>query len=66
VRSVDEIAAFGRLKLHVFGHIHCGYGVYEEFGVKFVNASICDEQYNPTQPPIVVDIENNIIKQFLN
>lgn len=43
-------------KLHVFGHIHCGYGMKEEFGVKFVNASTCDEQYLPTQPPIVVEI----------
>jgi Icc-related predicted phosphoesterase len=56
-KRVGQIAAFGRLRLHVFGHIHCGYGVHEEFGVKFVNASTCDEQYNPTQPPIVIDLE---------
>jgi Icc-related predicted phosphoesterase len=56
-KRVERIAAFGRLKLHVFGHIHCGYGVHEEFGVKFVNASTCDEQYNPTQPPIVIDLD---------
>ena len=43
-------------KLHIFGHIHCGYGQTEQFGVKFVNASNCDEDYNPTQPPIVVEI----------
>ena len=54
---VEQIAAFGRLKLHVFGHIHCGYGVHEEFGMKFVNASTCDEQYNPTNPPIVIDLD---------
>lgn len=56
-KRVEQIAAFGRLKLHVFGHIHCGYGIQEEFGVKFVNASTCDEQYNPTQPPIVIDLD---------
>ena len=55
-KRVEEIATHGKLKLHVFGHIHCGYGTHEEFGVKFVNASNCDEQYNPTQPPIVVDL----------
>ncbi len=55
-KRVEEIATFGRLKLHIFGHIHCGYGTHEQLGVKFVNASTCDEQYNPTQPPIVVDI----------
>ncbi len=43
-------------KLHIFGHIHCGYGQTEQFGVKFVNASTCDEEYNPTQPPIIVEI----------
>ena len=53
---VEGVAAKGRLKLHVFGHIHSGYGVHEEFGVKFVNASICDEEYRPTQPPIVIDL----------
>lgn len=55
-KRVEQIAALGRLKLHVFGHIHCGYGTHEEFGVKFVNASNCDEQYHPTQPPIVIDL----------
>jgi len=55
-KKVEEISAFGKLKLHVFGHIHCGYGVREEFGIKFVNASTCDESYNPTQPPIVVEL----------
>ena len=53
---VEELAGSGKLKLHVFGHIHCGYGVHEEFGVRFVNASICDEEYRPTQAPIVIDL----------
>ncbi len=56
-KRVEQIAANVRLKLHVFGHIHCGYGVHDEFGVKFVNASTCDEQYNATQPPIVIDLD---------
>ncbi len=43
-------------KLHVFGHIHRGYGQTEQFGVKFVNASNCDESYEPTQQPIVIDL----------
>src|SRR5688572_7060366 len=32
---VEEISSYGRLKLHVFGHIHSGYGTHEERGVKF-------------------------------
>jgi Icc-related predicted phosphoesterase len=55
-KRVETLAEFGKLKLHIFGHIHCGYGQDEQFGVKFVNASNCNEQYKPTQPPIVVDL----------
>ncbi len=55
-KRVDQIASKGTLKLHTFGHIHCGYGVAERAGVRFVNASNCDESYDPIQPPIVVDI----------
>jgi len=55
-KRVEKITKVGRLKLHVFGHIHCGYGVHDDSGVKFVNASTCDEQYDPTQPPIVIDL----------
>jgi Icc-related predicted phosphoesterase len=53
---VDQIAPLGKLKLHVFGHIHCGYGTHTEMGIKFVNASNCDEKYYPSQPPIVIDL----------
>ncbi len=53
---VDEIGKLGRLKLHVFGHIHCGYGELQHAGVRFVNASTCDEDYRPVQPPIVIDL----------
>ncbi|MBP6002900.1 MAG: metallophosphatase domain-containing protein [Pyrinomonadaceae bacterium] len=55
-QKVNGISGRGDLKLHVFGHIHCGYGKLELDGVTFVNASTCDEAYDPTQMPIVVDI----------
>lgn len=51
-KRVEEI----RLKLHVFGHIHCGYGTAEKLGVQFFNASICDESYEPTNAPLVIDL----------
>jgi len=44
-------------KLHVFGHIHEAYGVYEDQGIKFVNASIMNLSYHPVNSPIVVDID---------
>lgn len=56
IKRIDEIAPFGKLKLHAFGHIHCGYGTAERNGVRFVNASVCDEEYLPVNPPIVVDL----------
>jgi predicted phosphohydrolase len=43
-------------KLHIFGHIHGGYGQIELFGTHFINASICDEAYRTTHKPIVVEI----------
>ncbi len=45
------------LLLHSFGHIHCSYG-HEKFeNTLYVNASICTEQYRPTNPAYVVDID---------
>jgi Icc-related predicted phosphoesterase len=51
------------LKLHVFGHIHEGYGTYSPHMIGrggdnpiFVNASLCNEAYSPINPPIVVEI----------
>lgn len=55
---IDQLMPLGNLKLHVFGHIHCGYGQTTQFGVKFVNASTCDEDYRPTQPPVVLELSS--------
>jgi Icc-related predicted phosphoesterase len=45
-----------QLRIHAFGHIHEGYGVLEKNGVKFINAAVCNAQYAPVNPPIVVEI----------
>jgi Icc-related predicted phosphoesterase len=45
-----------RPKVHVFGHIHGGYGEATIAGIKFVNASICDEAYRPVNAPIVFEL----------
>ncbi len=44
------------LKLHVCGHIHENYGMIEDGGVKFINASICDVDLSPINKPFVVKI----------
>src|SRR5882762_1685725 len=43
-------------KVHVFGHIHGGYGIKELNGTTFVNAAILDESYNGTHEPLVIEI----------
>ena len=43
-------------KVHVFGHIHNGYGQKQIGQTLYVNAAVCDEDYKPVNAPIVVDI----------
>lgn len=45
-----------RPRLHVFGHIHEGYGRLERDGTTYVNASNCNLRYRAVQPPIVVEL----------
>jgi Icc-related predicted phosphoesterase len=52
---VDAIARV-RPRLHLFGHIHEGYGARLIDGTLHVNASNCTAAYRPTNPPIVIDI----------
>lgn len=47
-----------RPKLHVFGHIHGGYGTFRDGSTLFVNASICNESYDATNAPILIEIKN--------
>jgi len=43
-------------KLHIFGHIHIGYGISEVGGTKFVNAAICNHEYEPVRDPFLIDL----------
>lgn len=43
-------------KYHVFGHIHEGYGVTSDGKIIFINASTCDINYIPNNPPVVFDV----------
>lgn len=43
-------------KVHVFGHLHGGYGRLEQDGITFINASICTDDYEPTNKPQVFDL----------
>jgi predicted phosphohydrolase len=52
-RAVERV----RPRVHIFGHIHHSYGVMVYDGIKFVNASICDEGYRPIHDPVVIDLD---------
>ncbi len=45
-----------RPQVHVSGHIHEAAGQLEQDGILFVNASTCNLQYQPINPPITFDI----------
>ena len=53
----DLLDAIARVKpkLHIFGHIHEGYGIVEG-PTTFINASSLDADYELTNDPIVVDV----------
>jgi Icc-related predicted phosphoesterase len=42
-------------QLHLFGHIHEGYGICKIEETKFVNASICNPDYMPIHSPLVLE-----------
>jgi len=43
-------------KYHIFGHIHCGYGIYQDEHTTYVNASLMNENYDLTNEPIILEI----------
>jgi calcineurin-like phosphoesterase family protein len=45
-----------RLRLHVFGHVHEGYGIATRARTTSVNAASCTRHYKPTQPAMVIDL----------
>jgi Icc-related predicted phosphoesterase len=55
--DLAEVVTARRPRLHVFGHIHTGYGTAERNGTLFVNAAICKAHDNPANAPIVVDLD---------
>jgi Icc-related predicted phosphoesterase len=56
--SLELLKAIERVKpkVHIFGHIHEGYGTFNYGSIKLVNASTCDGFYRPYNSPIVVDL----------
>lgn len=61
VGCADLADTIARVKprVHIFGHIHCGYGHVTHNGTDYYNASMVNEIYKltPRQQPFVFDIE---------
>ena len=53
LKRIEEV----RPKLVVFGHNHGEHGVVERDGIKYINASLVDEEYKMVREPIVIEIE---------
>ena len=56
VDLLDEVQARVRPRVHVFGHVHEGYGATSDGTTDFINASTCTFSYQPTNPPVVLDV----------
>lgn len=51
-----HIERLKQLKLHCAGHIHECHNHIERNGVHYVNASSCNREYKPVNPPIIIDL----------
>ncbi len=58
---LERILELRQLQTHVFGHIHADSGSHTDAGVQFVNASICTEDYKPTNPSRIINIKGKPI-----
>lgn len=58
----DEVTKYINPKIHVFGHIHNGYGILEINGTTYINASNLNENYRYSNKPIniLMDDDKNI------
>jgi len=53
----ERLSLLKDLKLHVFGHIHEGYGKSSDGNVWYVNSAYWDGNMRNNNPPIVIDID---------
>lgn len=54
---LERIKLKKQLKVHIFGHIHEGYGQEQHFGIDFINPSIMDGDYRPVNKPIIYELK---------
>jgi len=52
----ERLAKLPKLKYHIFGHIHEGYGILDTGSYIAVNASSVTELYKPVNQPIIIEV----------
>lgn len=52
LRVVNEV----KPRFHVFGHIHGGYGMQKIGKTTFANVSICNENYETVNKPVIIEV----------
>jgi predicted phosphodiesterase len=55
--ELREAVLLARPQLHVFGHIHAGYGMVRTPDTLFVNASLLGEDGSLSRHPVVIDLQ---------
>jgi predicted phosphodiesterase len=55
--ELREAVLLARPQLHVFGHIHAGYGTVRTPDTLFVNASLLGEDGSLSRQPVVIDLQ---------
>lgn len=55
---LEEIRTRVMPSVHIFGHIHEGYGVTKDEKTTYVNASSCTLRYAPSNPAVVFDMSS--------
>lgn len=58
----ERIKSLPNLKLHIFGHIHEGYGVAKYKDLTLVNASTCTGSYRPLNNPIMLKYFHGLVQ----
>jgi len=51
-------------KIHVFGHLHGGHGEDHDGSTHYVNASLLNEAYWPTNEPIVFELDTPKVSHY--
>lgn len=61
---LNEVTNRVKPSIHIFGHIHEGYGYLEKNGTHFINASFLNVDYRSQNEPITFEweVETNVVK----